>query len=110
MKQIQQNDLAEEIMNDYIEYISGKKIIINSNNCYYFNQLKDDQFKQAIEKLNNELRPEISLAQAIEYIAHNNSWSLEHEDSPFAQIFMRFHSFFSEASLLKKTHFCNCIL
>lgn len=95
LRQIQQNDLAEEIMNDYIEYLSGKKIIINNNNCYFFNQLKDDQFKQAIEKLNNELKPEISLAQAIEYIAHNNSWSPEHEDALASTTNEEYYTFFN---------------
>ena len=82
-------------MNDYTEYLSGKKIIINNNNCYYFNQLKDDQFKQAIEKLNNELKPEISLTQAIEYIAHNNSWSPEHEDALASSTNEEYYTFFN---------------
>lgn len=93
-RQIQQNALAEEIMNDYIHYLSVNKIIINSDNCYYFNQLKDGQFKEAIEALNNKLKPEISLVQAIEHMRYNNSWSSEHEDALASGTIEEYYTFF----------------
>lgn len=93
-RQIQQNALAEEIMNDYIHYLSVNKIIINSDNCYYFNQLKDEQFKDAIEALNNKLKPEISLVQAIEHMRYNNSWSSEHEDALASGTIEEYYTFF----------------
>ncbi|HAT2068956.1 TPA: hypothetical protein I8024_000156 [Legionella pneumophila] len=75
---IEKNDFALEICEDYINYLREEKIVVNESTCYYLNQLRDAGFIKALEEMSNDLQPQMSLHDAIDYISHNNGWSQEH--------------------------------
>ncbi|HBC0467144.1 TPA: hypothetical protein I8Y90_001186 [Legionella pneumophila] len=95
---MEQNDSALEICKDYINYLREERIVVTESTCYYLNQLRDAGFVKALEEMSNDLHPQMSLHDAIDYISHNNCWSREHiralekaEINEYCQYFRTLH-------------------
>jgi hypothetical protein len=78
LKEMEQNDLALEICEDYINYLREERIVVTQSTCYYLNQLRDPGFVKALEEMSNDLHPQMSLHDVIDYISHNKGWTPEH--------------------------------
>ncbi|QDP72185.1 hypothetical protein FOG18_06215 [Legionella israelensis] len=78
LKTTNHENFASELISAYIEYLKKNRHRINPHTYPFYYDIKDENFKEAIEYHNDSLTKKVSFADAIDHIAHNNSWSPEH--------------------------------
>lgn len=69
---------SEDLITYYLDNLKLKRHKINRDNYPFFHEIKDNDFIRALEEHNKTLVKKLSFEEAIDFIAHNNSWSPEH--------------------------------
>lgn len=99
LKCIGENVLAETIIDDYIKYVIDKRYAYNEKDYVFFNRLKDEPFKIALEKASEMLKPLPGFLVAIDHISHNRSWSPVHEEVLSRSSEEEYYNLFKQCSI-----------